>query len=610
MSAAVARRRSCLLLLGTALAGAAVRSQGASASNAPPTPRAAKVLRIASPSETGFDPARAGDIPSLLVISHLFEPLLGFDPLARPVKLRPRTAAAMPESSADYRTWTVKVQPGIFFTDHPAFQGRRRELTAADYVYSIKRLADPAHKSTAWSGLEQTGITGLAAARRQALEQKKPFDYDRPIEGRVALDRYTIRFQLDAGRPRFPYQIAETTTGAVAREVIEAVGELAPQHPVGTGPFRLAEWRRASRIVLERNPGYREVRYDAEPAADDAEGQRILARMRGRRLPMIDRVEIAIIDESQPTWLAFLNDEADLVVLPPEFTGVAMPGGRIAPHLARRGIRAQRVTLPASYYTMFNMEHPVVGGYAPHQVALRRAVALGIDVQREIELLRHGSAVAAQSPVAVHLSGFDPAYKSEMSDHDPARARALLDLYGWRDRDGDGWREQPDGSPLVLEMATQPNQQTRGFDELMKRDMDALGLRVVFRTAQWPEQYKAARAGKLTMWSVQGRASSPDGLEGLLRYNGAAKGGINLARFDHPAMNAVIERLLALPDGPERDAAFREAKRLTAVWMPYKLRTHPVQVTLTQPWLVGFRRPLFWSNWFETVDLEPRARAD
>jgi len=195
----MARRRSCLLLLGTALAGAAVRAQGPSASNAPPTPSAAKVLRIASPSETGFDPARAGDIPSLLVISHLFEPLLGFDPLARPVKLRPRTAAAMPESSADYRTWTVKVQPGIFFTDHPAFQGRRRELTAADYVYSIKRLADPAHKSTAWSGLEQTGITGLAAARRQALEQKKPFDYDRPVEGLVALDRYTIRFQL--GRP-------------------------------------------------------------------------------------------------------------------------------------------------------------------------------------------------------------------------------------------------------------------------------------------------------------------------------------------------------------------------------------------------------------------------
>jgi ABC-type transport system substrate-binding protein len=125
--------------------------------------------------------------------------------------------------------------------------------------------------------------------------------------------------------------------------------------------------------------------------------------------------------------------------------------------------------------------------------------------------------VAAQSPVAVHLSGFHPAWKSEMSEYSPARARALLELYGWRDRDGDGWRETPEGQPFVLEMATQPAQEMRRFDELMKRDMSAIGLRIVFRTAQWPEQYKAARAGKLMLWSVSGRASAPDGIEGLLR---------------------------------------------------------------------------------------------
>jgi ABC-type transport system substrate-binding protein len=566
-----------------------------------------KVLRVASLSETGFDPARVGDVPSFTILAHIFEPLLGYDALARPVKLRPRTAVAMPQFTPDFRTWTIKVQPGIFFTDHPSFGGRPRELTAADYVYSIKRLADPANKSTAWSGLEQNAISGLAAMRREAVEGRKPFDYDKPIEGLVAVDRYTLRFRLDVGRPRFAQQLAEAATGAVAREVIEAHGELSMQHPVGTGPFVLAEWRRASRIVLARNPAYREVRYEAEPASGDAEGQAILARLKGRRLPMVDRVEVAVIDEAQPTWLAFLNGETDLIALPPEFTDVALPGGRLAPHLARRGLRAERVVTPATFYTMFNMEHPLVGGYAPQQVALRRAIALAIDVPREIDLLRHGSAVQAQSPVAVHLSGYDPAYKSEMGEYNPARARALLELFGYRDRDGDGWRELPDGKPLVLEMATQPNQQTRRFDELMKRDMSAIGLRIEFKAAQWPEQYKAARAGKLMLWSVQGRASSPDGLEGLLRYNGPAKGGINLARFDLPAMNAVIDRLLALPDGAERERWFHEAKRLTAVWMPYKLRTHPLQVTLMQPWLVGYRRPLFWNGWFDVVDIERTA---
>jgi ABC-type transport system substrate-binding protein len=238
-------------------------------------------------------------------------------------------------------------------------------------------------------------------------------------------------------------------------------------------------------------------------------------------------------------------------------------------------------------------------------VALRRAIGLGIDVEREITLLRKGAAIPAQSPVAIHLSGYDPRWRSEMSRYDPQRARALLDLYGYIDRDGDGWREQPDGQQLVLENATQPGPELRGFDELMKRDMTALGLRLESKTALWPEQYKAARAGKLMMWSVSGRAGSPDGLQGLLRYDGAAAGGINLARFNLPAMNDAIARLLALPDGPEREAVFDEAKRLTVAWMPYKLRTHLAMTALSQPWLVGYRRPLFGHNWFDTVDLEP-----
>jgi ABC-type transport system substrate-binding protein len=536
-------------------------------------------------------------------LAHL-RALLRYDPLARPVKLQPGTAAALPEPSADFRTWTVRLQPGIFFTDDPAFGGQPRELVAADYAYSIRRLADPATKSPGWSSIEQAGISGLAALRREAVDRKKPFDYDRAIDGLEVLDRHTLRFRLDAGRPRFPQWLADGATAAVAREVIEAQGELSMQHPVGTGPFRLAEWRRASRIVLDRNPGYRDRRYDAEPAADDAEGQAILARLKGRRLPMIDRVEIAVIDEKQPIWLAFLNGETDWIELPDTFTDVAVPGGRVAPHLARRGIRAERVVQPSTYYTMFNMEHPLVGGYAAaaggpaprHRPGHRRAA------RDHRAAPRLGG--AAQSPVAVHLSGYDPDWRSEMSEYNPARARALLDLYGYRDRDGDGWRETPDGRPLLLQMATQPSQETRRFDELMKRDMKAIGLRIEFQAAQWPEQYKAARAGKLMMWSVSGRASSPDGIQGLLRYDGAAAGGINLSRFDLPQMNATIATLLALPDGPEREAAFDEAKRLTVAWMPYKLRTHLVQITLTQPRLVGWRRPLFWNQWFDVVDLE------
>ncbi|MFZ4650262.1 MAG: ABC transporter substrate-binding protein [Rubrivivax sp.] len=595
--------------------GGAAASTTAPAASAPPVPPGSstapgagtRVLRILASAETGFDPARAGDIPSLQVIAHIFEPLYGYDPLARPVRMIPRVAAALPEVSDDFRTWVIRIRPGIHFSDHPAFGGRPRELTAADFVYSLKRFADPAHKSPGWSTLDQAGIIGLAALRREALDKRQPFDYDRPIEGLAAPDRYTLRIRLEAGRPRLAEQLAGNASGAVAREVVEAHGDAVVEHPVGTGPFRLAQWRRSSRIVLERNPRYREVRYDAQPAADDEDGQRIAAALRGRRLPMVDRVEISVIEEGQPAWLSFLKGDTDYAIVPDEFVNMGVPGGRLAPYLQRRGVRAHFLTMPATYYTMFNLQHPLVGGYEPAQVALRRAIALGIDVQREIRLVRNGAAVQAQSTIPVHLSGYDPAFRCEMSEYDPPRARALLDLYGWRDRDGDGFREQPDGRPLKLEMATQPNQTARRLDELMRRDMHAIGLRIEFRPAQWPEQYKAARAGKLMMWSVMGRAGSPDGMNGLQRYDGPAAGGLNLSRFDRPEMNAAIRQLLALPDGPEREAIFREAKLIAAAWMPYKLRIHPVQISLTQPWVTGFRPPVFGANWFEYVDVDRSA---
>ncbi len=593
-----------LLSLATLLSPAQATSSAANATSAAPL----KVLRLASESETGFDPAKASDARSARIHSHIFETLLEYDPLARPVKLRPKTALAMPDSTPDFRTWTIRIQPGIFFTPDAAFRGQRRELVAADYAYSIRRLADPANKSTAWSSMEQAGISGLLAQRKEALDQKKPFDYDKPIPGLQVLDRHTLRFQLDAGRPRFAQWLVESGTAAVAREVIEFYGEQTMAHPVGTGPFVLKEWRRSSRVVLERNPHFRELRYQAEPAADDAWAQAMLKRLQGKRIPMVDRVEISIIDEKQPTWLAFLNGEADWVELPDGFMSVAMPNGRLAPHLAKRGIQADREVMPSTYYTMFNMEHPLVGGYGPAQVALRRAIGLAIDVDREITLLRYGAAIHAQSPVAIHLSGYVPGWRSEMSEYSPRKARALLDLYGYKDRDGDGWRETPDGNPIVLLMATQSAQENRRYDELMKRDMSAIGLRVDFQTAQWPENYKAARAGKLMLWSVSGRATAPDGLHGLLRYDGAASGGINLARFKLPAMDEAIARLLALPDGPEREAVFEEAKRLTVAWMPYKLRTHLAFTALAQPWLVGFRRPLFGFSWFDQVDIDPSLR--
>ncbi len=181
--------------------------------------------------------------------------------------LRPQTALALPEISADFRTFVFRIRPGIFFADDPAFKGRPRELVAEDYVFSVKRYYDPKINSEHLYIFENAKVLGLSEVRAEALRTKKPFDYDRPVEGLRALDRYTLLIRLADPAPRFVYWFAlHALTGAMAREVVEAYGEDIGAHPVGTGPFRLADWRRGSRIVLERRPAYRELRFSGTPA--------------------------------------------------------------------------------------------------------------------------------------------------------------------------------------------------------------------------------------------------------------------------------------------------------------------------------------------------------
>ena len=592
------------------LAALVVLQMPAWAAGAGGTP-SAKVLRYAFPTaESGFDPAQVTDLYSNTVLAHIFEAPFEYEYLAQPARLRPNTAAAPPDVSADYRRFVFTIRPGIYFADDPAFGGKRRELTAHDYVYSLKRHYDPRWKSGKLYSLETERIIGLSELRQQTIKQNKPFDYDHEVEGLRALDRYRFEVKLEQPSPRFHQSLADPAlAGAMAREVVEFYGDRINEHPVGTGPFRLVEWRRSSRMVLERNPNFRDVRYDEHPPAGDTRREAIAAALKGKRMPLVDRVEIAVIQEPQPRWLSFLSDEQDVVErIPDHFCDSAIPNGQLAPHLARRGmqmVRYQRNDVSVSY---FAMEHPVVGGYAPEKVALRRAIALGVDIEREIRLARYGQAIPAQSHIAPQVWGYDAAFKSEMSEFDRAKARALLDLYGYVDRDGDGWREQPDGQPLTIEYATSPDATFRALYEQWDINMKAIGIRMVPLIKEWPEHLKASRAGKLMMWGV-GWSGGPDGDAFMVLGYGPNKGQSNHARFDLPAYNAVFERQRVLPDGPERAALLDEAKRLMVAYMPYKVHVHRIWTDLSQPWVTGYHRNVFVREFWKYVDVDMDERA-
>ena len=593
--------RGCAAVLGVGLA-ASVMAQPASAPAGAPQ----KVLRYAMRiAETGFDPAQVTDLYSNTLVANMFEAPYQLEFLARPVRIRPSTAAALPEISADFTTFTVRIRPGIFFADDPAFKGKKRELVAEDYVYAIKRHFDPRWKSGKLSGLQNNKMLGLDALREAAIKGEKPFDYDTPAEGLKAIDRYTLRIELAQPTPRFVDQLTDPAlVGAVAREVVEMYGDKIMEHPVGTGPFRLAEWRRSSRISFEKNPNYRDAFYAEEAPADDPLALAAVAKLKGRKLPLVDRVEVSVIEENQPRWLSFINREMDLIEqVPEDFVTIAIPNNKLAPNLAKQGIYEVRYLRNDAAMSYFAMENAVVGGYTPAKVALRRAIALAVNVDEEIRLVRRGQAIPAQSILAPGLWGYDPAFKSEMGVFDRGRAQALLDVNGYVDRDGDGWREQPDGTPLTIEYATQPDDLSRQLITQWKKNMDAIGVRMVFKTAKWPENLKASRAGKLMMWGVAW-SGGPDGEEFLVLGHSPDAGQANHARFSLPEYDRLFDLQRRLPNGPERMQAMTEMKKLTVAYMPYKAHVHRIWTDLAQPWVVGYHRNVFVRDWWRYVDID------
>ena len=579
---------------------------------APCQPRAAtgdKVFRFAlNTAEVGFDPPRVSDQSSIRVLAHIFEPPLTWDPLHVPAKLVPLVAAALPEVSEGFRRFVFTIRAGIFFAEDAAFGGRPRELVAADFVYTIKRFYDPELRSEWLYAWENAKILGLSELRKRVLEQKKPFPYDEEVAGLRALDRYRFEVRLAEPAPRFAYEFASATlAGAVAREVIERYAADPQAHPVGTGPFMLQQWRRASRIVLVKNPRFREQRFAGEPAEGDAGAQAVAQRLVGARAPLVDRIELDIIEESQPRWLAFLNGEHDAVQVPVDLAALAVPGGRLAPYLAKRGVQLDRRLAASVGHTFFNFDDPLVGGYTPDKVALRRAIMLAYDSALEARLVRGGQAFAAQSMIPPGCYGADAAMVSEMGRSNPARAAALLELYGYADRNGDGYREQPDGRPLELRIAFPQDQRSRRVSELWLKRMKAVGLRTRFEVGTFGELIRKSLAGQLMMWGYSWSAGAPDGDFFLGLAYGPNAEQSNDARFKLAAFDRLYERQRSLPNGPERLALMLEANKLMLAYVPYIAHLHEITNDLWHANVRGPMRQPFNRDWFRWIDVVPDA---
>jgi ABC-type transport system substrate-binding protein len=570
---------------------------------------AGKTLRVTfQAAETGFDPVGVSDYYSGTVIEAIFDPLLTYDYLARPVKLVPNVTEALPTISDDGRTYTLKVRPGIYFSGDPAFRGGRRELTARDYAYSIKRFLDPTNRSP-YAILFEGKIVGLDELAARAKKGGR-FDYDAEVRGLETPDRYTLRIRLEETDFNFSHVLAFSLAGAVAREVIEAYANDTQSHPVGTGPYVLKSYTRSSRIVLDANPGYRGRIWNFMPG-DDARDKEIAARMAGKKLPQIERVQISIMEETQSRWLAFLGGESDMEYQLAEVAPTFLDdGGRLKPEFVRRGIKLDRSVDPEITYTYFNMSEKLgdqpnpLAGFSKEKIALRRAIAMAYKVDDQIRIIRKGQAVRVQFPVPPGVAGHDPQYRSSIP-YSPQLANALLDRFGYR-RAPDGFRTLPDGKPLAIRYSSTPTERDRQFDELMKRSLDSIGIRLEIHKDRFPELIKLENQCRLMMRGAAWIADYPDGDNFMQLLYGPNSGQSNNACYRSPEFDRRYEQARRLPDGPERSKLYREMTRLMEVHTVWIMGDSRIRNMLLQPYVVGYRKhPVFHAEWLY-IDLEPQ----
>ncbi len=563
-----------------------------------------KVLRVALPDIAYLDPQQISDLYSTRVASAIFEGLYQFDYLASPARVVPNTAVAMPDIVDGGLTWTIRIKPGILFAADPAFKGKPRELVAQDYVYAITRRLDPNLKRGG-----DPAFTNLLLGARPVVDAAKKtgrLDYDAKIEGLRAIDRHTLRLQLTAVDYTVLERLADLGTYAVAREAVEAAGEDVVAKPAGTGPFRLREWKRGSKVVLDANPNYRALTF---PDSSDPALQPMVQAMKGRRLPALTRIEISIMEEQVPEVLAFDQGGLDYIALGGSILTRLLENGKLKPDLERRGIRHHRYTIPALIYTYLNQDDPVVGGDAPDRIALRRAIAMGFDSNEFIKVFYAGQGLPANQILPPGTSGHDLKLPPK-SGYDPAAARALLERFGYKDRDGDGLREAPDGKPLVLVQSSLPDSYSREGDTLWLKNMTAIGLRMTISTQQFTDLLRQGAAGQLMMFNLGFRSSEPSSYSSLATLWGKSPPDVNRARFRNPDYDTAFEQYLRTPDGPERIALSRRMSEVVNAYVPIVLQVYPVGNAFTHPWLQGYHPSQFGFTWkYLDIDLARKKAA-
>jgi ABC-type transport system substrate-binding protein len=534
---------------------------------------------------------------------------LGAEPPRRILLLRPADAGRHVARHCD-EEWTFRIKRGLRFQDDPCFPGGKgREITANDFLYSFRRMADPDVNSP-WLSFFEDKILGFhdyVVHNRKRIAQGNTADYSEPVEGLqpVAGDPYSFRILLNQPFPQLRYLMSMRLTTPQAAEATARYGKEIARHPVGCGPYQVAEYRSKQRIVLVRNPNYRRELYPAEgDPADRAAG---LLTDAGAPLPLCDKIVYTVLREGITSWNRFLQGYEDIwSVTQTNYQQVIGLQGQLTPEMRRMGIQLQRIFTPNINSFFFNMTDPVFGGYTPERRKLRQAISLAIDSQTLIDLFSQGNAEAAQFLIPPGVTGYERDYRNPYCRHDLVMAKRLLAEAGYPDgidaKTGERLTLYYDNSAL--------DAAGRQYVVMVSRQIEAIGINVVLRS--WRSTVMRERIDK-GQWQFVGHlwiADYPDPEDFLiLLYGPNRRPGPNQGAYASPAFDRLFERMRALDDGPERLALLRQIRAIVVEDCPVVFVRHDMTLQITHGWLRNNKPPTVDMDYKKYLAIDGRLRA-
>lgn len=521
----------------------------------------------------GLDPVGITDTYSSLVASQIYEGLLHYNYLKRPLQLEPLLAAEMPTVSKDGLIHTFKIKPGVKFHNDEAFpEGKGREITAEDFIYSWKRLADPANQSEAY-WIFDGRIAGLNEWREKM--GKGEVDYSTPVAGLSAPEKHTLVIKLNRPYYQLHYVLAMVTTAVVPKEAIAKYGKEFLNHPVGTGPFKFESWTRNSKVNLTKNPDWNLHTYPTEGAAQDKENG--LLADAGQKIPFVDKVVVHEIVEDQPRWLNFMKGELDFVSIPKDnFASAVGADNGVSEELSQKGIRLEITNEPDVTYVAFNMLDPVLG----KNENLRKAIAHAQNTQELIKKFYNGRAIRAQSLIPPEIDGYDPNYKDPSLEFNVEKAKEYLKKAGF---------PEGKGAP-ELEYAATNSTTARQLAEFFKQNMEAIGLKVKIDSSSWPQFTQKIRDKKAQIWGIAWMADYPDAENFFqLLYGPNMSPGPNSANYKNKEFDALYDKASLLPPGAERTKIYYQLRDILARDLPITVNSHRQAYTTYHGWLKNFK---------------------